>query len=101
MKVSNVRVPIGAGIAAAASILVSVLAMAVFSLPISWLWNVALVPTFRMSPMGYWRAFGLLSLAYLVRNAVTGFTLSLKLRNLPPPPRVRPYRATGLSEWEP
>jgi len=86
---------------AVASIALSLLAIAAFAVPITWLWNVALVPTFRMPPMGYWRAFGLLSLAYLVRNAVTGFTLSLKLRNLPPPPRVRPYHATGLSEWEP
>ena len=101
MKVSNVRVPIGAGIAAAASILVSVLAMAVFSLPISWLWNVALVPTVGISPIGYWRVLGLLVLAYLVIAAVKGITISAKFRNLPPPPRVRPYRATGLPDWEP
>ena len=52
--------------------------LAVLAAPVSLLWNWAVVPLGGLPGIGYWRAFGLLLLWFLLRLCLVGVKVSGK-----------------------
>jgi hypothetical protein len=52
--------------------------LAVLAAPVSVLWNWAVVPLGGLPGIGYWRAFGLLLLWFLLRMCHVGVNVSAK-----------------------
>lgn len=64
--------------AAVVTWIANILWLAVLAAPISWLWNVAVVPLGPFPPISYGRAYGLLLLWFLLQQAHIGVKLSAK-----------------------
>jgi len=53
----------------------------VLALLFNWMWNAVPAVVFHLPSIGYWQAIGLLLLGTIVRCAVTGMGIKLKLRD--------------------
>jgi hypothetical protein len=65
--------------AAIVALLLNILWIAAVAAPISWLWNLVVVPLSMLPAITYRQALGLLMLWFLLKLSTAGFQLSAKL----------------------